>query len=942
VGEARVWFSDSQIALAAAGARPVTISFPKARIAAIEPLASRSHYFRPGRQQSGVPHFARLRYESVYPGIDLVFYGNPSQLECDFVAQPWADPRAIRLRFSIPVARDRTGDVIAGGVRFHRPIARQNGRIVSSEFRTAGNVVTLAIGRYDRSRPLTIDPQIIFSTYLGGGGPELLHSVATDSDGSIYIAGQTDSPDFPTLNAEQPASLAYGQVFVTKFDKAGALVFSTYVGGSSNDAAWGIAVDGNHNIYVTGNAHSPDFPLVNPIQGSLAAQGPQAGDPTAIDAFVFKLSADGSKLLYSTYLGGNDHDFGEAIAVDGDGAAYVVGQTESTDFAVTLQAIQPSPPVSPRSANGFVTKLNASGSALVYSTYLSGSDGSVVWAVAADSAGNAVVAGETASRDLPVANALISSAPLPLSPDYPNSVLSTQTYSHAFVSKLNADGSALIYSTYLGGDGQSQALGVTTDAAGNAYVTGGTGTVHFVMRDDAPQYLAGAIFLKSTNGGAAWQAFRNGLLVSAVTSIATDPSNPGVLYAGTHEGVFKSADGGQNWSLSGLREYSFSSILIDPHHSSTVYALAGGSVTIAQSGVFYGAFRSTDAGATWQPFAAALGSAPQNFLFDPTDANAIYAVGGGLFKSLDGDATWTNVGPTTQGEPAAVSSAAIDPANPSILYAAIPSAFCGVFCGIRPGAVFKSTDGGQTWAMKQAIRTANVMVDPNSPSTVYADNLKSTDGGETWTQLGGSEFVLAIDSNSNVYGYSLSASPTQIQMSSDGGQNWTAVYDAKGSSPLAGFAVDPNSAGTLYVGGAAQADAFVVKLSSAGDLIYTKFLGGSGADHASAVAVDSSGAVYLAGMTASQDFPAVGPVLPYSAPLANFAARLDAATFAPTFSTFLGASASYPGNGVAVDADGNMIVVGSTGSPNLPAVNAVRPQLDGATDAFVIKVELDY
>jgi hypothetical protein len=357
--------------------------------------------------------------------------------------------------------------------------------------------------------------------------------------------------------------------------------------------------------------------------------------------------------------------------------------------------------------------------------------------------------------------------------------------------------------------------------------------------------------------------------------------------------------------------------------------------------VFYGAFRSTDAGATWQPFAAALRSAPENFLFDPTDANAIYAVGLGLYKSGDGGVTWTNVGPT-QAVGSPVSAAAIDPVNPSILYAAAPSTFCGFFCGVMPGAVFKSTDGGQNWAIKQQIRSANVIVDPNSPATVYVDNQKSTDGGETWTQLGGSEFLLAIDTNSNLYGYPLDASAsTQIQMSSDGGQTWTVVYNASGSSPIAGFAVDPHSAGTLYVGGAAQTDAFVVKLDPVGNLIYTKFLGGSGPDHASAVAVDSSGAVYLAGMTASQDFPAVGPVLPYSPPLANFAARLDAATFAPTFSAFFGASSSYPENGVAVDPDGNIIIVGSTRSPNLPAVNAIQSQLVGASDAFVIKVKPD-
>jgi photosystem II stability/assembly factor-like uncharacterized protein len=860
----------------------------------------------------------------------LLFYGNPSQLECDFIVQPGADPSAIRLRFSGKVERNRAGDIIAAEVRFHRPVARQNGRVIASEFKTAGSVLTFSVGRYDRSRPLVIDPEITFATYLGGGGPELLRSVATDPDGNIYVAGQTDSPDFPMLNAEQPTSRAYAQVFVAKFDRTGALIFSTYVGGSDNDAAWGIAIDHDRNIYVTGNAHSKDFPLMNPIQGVLAPQGPQVGDPTAIDAFVFKLSADGSRLLYSTYLGGNDHDFGEAIAVDGDGNAYIGGRTESTDFPVTPQAIQTFPPVSPRSANGFVAKINAAGSALVYATYLSGSSGSYVWAIAADAAGNAIAAGETGSRDFPTVNALIPGIPKPLGSSYAD-------YQRAFVSKLSADGSALIYSTYLGGDGSSRALGVTTDASGAAYVAGGTGTVSFVMRDEAPQYLAGNIFLKSLNGGASWQPFRSGLLVSAVTSIAPDPSTSTTLYAATREGVFKSVDGGQNWSLSGLRDYAFTRVLVDPHDSSIVYALAGrsnfGSTPIV-SNAFY-SYRSADAGASWQPFATDLKSPPANLLFDPANARTIYAVANGLFKSADGGQTWSQ-----SLYPGAVAAAA-DPTDSSILYAATPSFFCGFFCGMVPGSVSKSTNGGQTWTGKRTISQANVLVDPNSPSTIYADTWKSTDGGETWTALPQPRYILAIDANSNLYGYSLNQSTVQIETSKDGGQTWTNLYDATGASPPDAFTVDPSSPQTLYIGASAQPDAFLVQLDPVGALIYSKFLGGSGVDHASAVAVDSAGNAYLAGLTASPDFPTVAPVLPYSGALSSFATRLDSSTFAPTFSTYLGANASYPEHGLAVDTDGNIIVVGSTSSPNLPVTNAIQTRLSGFSDAFVIKVRPD-
>ncbi len=322
------------------------------------------------------------------------------------------------------------------------------------------------------------------------------------------------------------------------------------------------------------------------------------------------------------------------------------------------------------------------------------------------------------------------------------------------------------------------------------------------------------------------------------------------------------------------------------------------------------------------------------------DLRTIFAVGGGLFKSTDDGTTWTNLNPAPQ-VTTAVQAAAMDPSNPLVLYEAIPSQFCGFFCGVIPGAVLKSTDGGQTWAMKQVISQATVLVDPNSPATIYADNFRSADGGETWTQLPQRMRIVAIDSNSNLYGFPLSGPITQLEISADGGQTWAVFYDATASSPLATFAADPASPGTLYLGGAAQMDAFLVKLGPEGGLIDTKFLGGSGADHASAVAVDGSGNAYLAGSTDSGDFPAVGPVLPYAGPLTTFATRLDGGTYLPTFSSFLGAGAFFVQTGMAVDAEGNIIVVGSTMSPRLPVTNAIQPSLDGASDAFVIKVKPD-
>ena len=318
---------------------------------------------------------------------------------------------------------------------------------------------------------------IIYSTYLGGSDQDDGHSIAVDNSGSAYVTGTTRSPNFPTKNPLQAANGGGVDAFVAKINAAGlALVYSTYLGGATDDQGTGIAVDTGGNVYVSGLTTSPNFPtcpfaaLLSPCASiGTPLQATNAGGE---DAFVAKLSSTGASLLYSTYLGGTGFDAGTSIAVDGMGNAYVTGNTTSTNFP-TQNPFQGS---NAGNFDVFITKLNASGSALVYSTYLGGSSRDTDSAIAVDAAGNAYVTGATESTNFPTKNPLQAS--IGVSAD-------------AFVAKLNATGSALVFSTYLGGNDFDEGAGIAVDAAGNAYVTGFTISTDFPTANPLQAALAG-------------------------------------------------------------------------------------------------------------------------------------------------------------------------------------------------------------------------------------------------------------------------------------------------------------------------------------------------------------------------------------------------------------------------------------------------------------------
>lgn len=496
----------------------------QAQIAAGTQLPGRSNYFigNDRRQwHSDVPQFARVSYRDVYPGVSLAFYGVQKQLEFDFIVAPGASAAPIELGISgaKKVATDGTGNLVltssVGDVLLHKPVAYQQKdgarQPVDARFvLQADNRVSFELGKYDHSRELVIDPSVSYATYLGGTLEDDAYGIAIDSAGDAYVTGQTTSTNFPTVSGGvATTNRGVFDAFVTKISADGSsLVYSTFVGGTGEDSGNAIAVDGSGNAFVAGGTGSSDFPHNGGYQTALKG---------GLDAFVFELNSSGSALTYSTYLGGTGDDYASGIALDG-GNAYIVGSTFSSDFP-THNPIQS---VLNGSSNGFVTELNSSGNALVYSTFLGGGTGDFASAVAVDSSGNTYVTGATPSPTFPTtASAFQKTCG---SDGNCNGGLPD-----AFVTVINAAGSAYVYSTFLGGEGIDQGLGIAVDGSGDAYVTGLTqSSVHFPLKSALQSTFGGGAQdafiteLNPTGSALLYSTFLGGSLSDAGTGIALD------------------------------------------------------------------------------------------------------------------------------------------------------------------------------------------------------------------------------------------------------------------------------------------------------------------------------------------------------------------------------------------------------------------------------------
>ena len=544
-----------------------------AHLQPLEELSSHTNYLlgrSPRRWRTNVPNFAQVRVDGLYAGIDLVYHGAPGTLEYDFVLHPGADPQAIEFEVGgADTARvDPSGDLVLHAfgdqVRWNAPQLYQDAdgtRVpVKGGFELSGRRVRFRVGEYDRSRPLVIDPALSYSSYVGGSGNELARGIATDPQGNVYINGTTNSPSLAAFGAFQKTLAGPADTFVGKFTSAGKLVYITYLGGSQPDVGTGLAADAAGNAYITGMTLSSDFPVTKGAFQTSYAGGAGNTCEQVGDAFVAKLGPDGSELIYSTYVGGSFGDFASALAIDTDGDAYITGYTISGNFPVTQGAYQTSNhgrggqlskpvcngvnEIAPQpwfvTGDAFVTKLNPSGSQLIFSTYLGGSLDDFGLAIALDSSNNVYVGGFTLSHNFPV-------TPGSLDSSFGGSEAQNPffTTGDGFVSKLNSAGSSLIYSTYLGGSGDDAVTSIYAADDGTAWVTGFTSSLNFPVTAGAvqPKYagyyslpflveqLVGDAFatqINPTGTAVSYSTYLGGSQNDLGTSIAVDSS--GLVY----------------------------------------------------------------------------------------------------------------------------------------------------------------------------------------------------------------------------------------------------------------------------------------------------------------------------------------------------------------------------------------------------------------------------
>lgn len=575
---------------------------PAAQVAGDAQVAGHSNYLI-GRDASkwvrDVSQYARVNYRGIYPGVDLTFYGQQRQLEFDFIVQPGARPETIALGVegAKKIRTDESGDLVltsaAGDLRLRKPVAYQKQgdlrQPVDARFVVKGTEVAFAVGDYDRARELVIDPSALYATYLGAGNEDDGYAIAVDSAGSAYVTGQTSSTAFPVkggLAAPNNALQGTSDAFITKFSADGtSLVYSTYLGGTGVDSGNAIVLDSLKQAYVVGSTTSTDFPTAGTIIAQSVAGGGQ-------DAFVAVLNAAGSALVYGTYIGGTGDETGYGIVQDSAGI-YVAGTTTTADstfpvvnpgslqstyqggqsdgfvtkiatdgsFAnsvflggsgadvatgiavdashnvyVTGVTLSPNFHTSPGAydsqcgtdgnCNGgkddsFVTALQANFLTYVYSTFLGGSSADDANQIVLDSTANAYIVGITASSDFPTTSSAYQKA------------LGSGAISNAYVTKLNPTGTALVYSTYIGGGGGDNGLNIALDSSKNAYITGSTTSANFPTTSGAPQTALGGnkdafvTELKPDGSGLVFSTYLGGSLEEDhfLAGIAIDGSN---------------------------------------------------------------------------------------------------------------------------------------------------------------------------------------------------------------------------------------------------------------------------------------------------------------------------------------------------------------------------------------------------------------------------------
>ena len=833
----------------------------------------------PSRRIRGIPNYGEVTYPEVYPGIDMIWHANEGQIEHDFVVAGGADPRRIRLSFPGAALRlSPEGDLLAGMLRLRKPRAYQGEREVTCRYALHDDSISFVLGGYDRALPITIDPVLSFSTYLGAAA--FPAAIALDGAGNVYVAGRTTSPNFPvTANAFQhgfgagqcPAPEPFGgtsyqacdSIFVAKFTGDGkTLLYSTYLGGGGpfNTEPTAIAVGLTGNAYVLGNGSSRPLTLT-----PLPSQ-------TATGSFVIALSADGSSLLFGTALPVG----ATAIAVDAAGAIYLAGSTRSrlpvvnafqatpgdsnlfktSDAGTHWQAVKTVPLVSFATvavdpSNPQVLYIGGVGA--LYRT----SDGGAHWSS---------IATPLDPRGVPLG--------VVIDPHSPQTLYLTASGSAPYKS---VDGGATW--TLCGPPGAppttalivdptnsstlyaitSSSLYKSTDGAATWNLTGLAGQPGQLVIDpsNGTLYATSASptgLLKSTDGGATWTSLNDGRGFSV---LAIDPSNSQTLYASSNGNIAKSVDGGAHWTLSkGTAGFAVISLLVDPASPSHVWAATSGGMWV-----------TLDSGNTWNRTLATYGSGVVSLVTD--NAGTIYAVGSGA----PGDAF----------------AMKLDPTGSNILY----STYLG---GI-------GTDSASAIAVDSAGR-AYIAGATGSPDFPLATPLQSSFEGGT------DAFLTVLD-------------PTGSHLA------WSTYLSASSVPQASWIAVD--SAGNVHVAGKTS----VAKIKGDGSAVIFAANLGAGTT-ASSVAADAAGNTYVAGTTTSANLPAVNALQPTLAGRSDaFVAEFNGQTGAVQYATYLGGSQDDSAASLAVDAAGNAYVTGFTISADFPLNNSWQGSF---SNVFVAKL----
>jgi photosystem II stability/assembly factor-like uncharacterized protein len=889
---------------------------PNPQMAGLDPLPGTTNYLLgkdPMRWRTRIPSYSRVAYREVYPGVDLIYYGNGQALEYDFVLAPGVDARVIRLAFDGTQELEINSEgslLLGGGFWLRKPLLYQESacgrRSVEGRWvlGPGKREASFEVGAYDRNQPLVIDPVLEYSTHFGADVAGPPPKIAVNHDGTVYIMTTVASRSLPLGEPWHAGPGGSTDILIAKLNASGsAVVYTTFLGGSAGEIGEAVAIDPAGNVYVTGETHSDDFPTVNALQPARAGY---------MDGFISKLDPTGSKLVYSTYFGTDGNDYsrgiaadaagnayitgsisplvpernrwdavvlkldsvgrqvysrvfggtgasgGDAIAVDPLGQAHIAGRTNSPDFPM-VNPLRPLGEVSPFSLKMFVMKLNADGSAPLYSTYLDENGGASLAGIALDAAGDVYVTG-VASSSFPTVNA----------------VAPCSEATNSFAAKLNAAGPTLVYSTCLPLNappyGGTRASGIAVDAAGNAHIIGFIGSRTLPTVNAIQPTSGDALLFQSTDGGATWRPSDRGLTGSAVWDLVVDPAVPGTVYAAAIEGIYRSADRGETWVRIGSvpgrligaieRDAPFRSRSRRPPRL-VLYVFADRTL-----------YRSTDRGDTWE--ADPLPDGILEAMVDPGNPSVLFAAGRGedrgvVFKTADAGRSWRAV-PVGVSSP--VERIVVHQRRPSVLYAN------------SAGGLFQSTDGGETWGQIRppcgllisgsCEEYLLLAIDPANPSTLYSIGrtrlpsssprfrgiYKSMDSGRSWSFLTSEPIrLLLIDPYNTSTLYAVGGVSAGALKSTDGGRTWK--VNPLSGTPVSTLVLDPSNPLHLYAGANTPGDAFVLKLNPSGSALdYVSYLGGSGPETAGGIAVDGFGNTYVVGTTYSFDFPVARALQP--------------------------------------------------------------------------------